>query len=174
LKGFTRKDSKGFSANTRRPSITKKSYIENSLKNIFMNKRAPQGFLMSFLLFCIALLLVMITAPFGFVYALIRQTCSSKSQSLNIYFIEVALVLDEVGNVTMQHLLNDILLIRKEDTYFFGNKNETISSVIGKNYITNTLSPLGHTLNKLLNFLDKDHALNSINYDIKIWKENNL
>jgi hypothetical protein len=92
----------------------------------------------------------------------------------NIYFIEVALVLDEVGNVTMQHLLNDILLIRKENTYFFGNKNETISSVIGKNYITNTLSPIGHTLNKLLNFLDKDHALNSINYDIKIWKENNL
>jgi hypothetical protein len=174
LKGFTRKDSKGFSANTRRPSITKKSYIENSLKNIFMNKRAPQGFLMSFLLFCIALLLVMITAPFGFVYALIRQTCSSKSQSLNIYFIEVALVLDEVGNVTMQHLLNDILLIKKEQTYLFGNKNETISSVIGKNSLTNTLSPLGRALNSFLNFLDKDHSLNSIIYDIKIWKENNL
>ena len=139
-----------------------------------MNKRAPQGFLMSFLLFCIALLLVMITAPFGFVYALIRQTCSSKSQSLNIYFIEVALVLDEVGNVTMQHLLNDILLIKKEQTYLFGNKNETISSVIGKNSLTNTLSPLGRALNSFLNFLDKDHSLNSIIYDIKIWKENNL
>jgi 8-oxo-dGTP diphosphatase len=174
LKGFTRKDSKGFNANTRRPLISKKSYIENSLKNIFMKKRAPQGFLMSFVLFCIALLLVMITAPFGFVYALIRQTCSSKSQSLNIYFIEVALVLDEVGNVTMQHLLNDILLIRKENTYFFGNKNETISSVIGKNSLTNTLSPLGRVLNSFLNFLDKDHSLNSIIYDIKIWKENNL
>jgi 8-oxo-dGTP diphosphatase len=139
-----------------------------------MKKRAPQGFFMSFVLFCIALLLVMITAPFGFVYALIRQTCSSKSQSLNMYFIEVALVLDEVGNVTMQHLLNDILLIKKEDTYFFGNKNETISSVIGKNSLTNTLSPLGRALNSFLNFLDKDHSLNSIIYDIKIWKENNL
>jgi 8-oxo-dGTP diphosphatase len=98
----------------------------------------------------------------------------SKSQSLNIYFIEVALVLDEVGNVTMQHLLNDILLIKKEYTYFFGNKNETISSVIGKNSLTGTLSPLGRALNSFLNFLDKDHSLNSIIYDIKIWKENNL
>ena len=129
---------------------------------------------MRFLLFCVALLLVITTAPIGFIYALIRQTCSSKAKSLNVYFIEVALVLDEVGNVTMQHLLNDILLINDVQTYYFGNKNETISSVIGKNSITNTLSPLGRTLNSFLNFLDKDHSLNSIIYDVKVWKDKML
>jgi hypothetical protein len=129
---------------------------------------------MSFLLFCVALLLVITTAPIGFIYALIRQTCSSKAKSLNVYFIEVALVLDEVGNVTMQHLLNDILLINDVQTYYFGNKNETISSVIGKNSITNTLSPLGRTLNSFLNFLDKDHSLNSIIYNVKVWKDKML
>ncbi len=137
-----------------------------------MKTRAPQGILMSLVLFCIALLLVITTAPFGFLYALIRQTVSSKAKSLNIYFIEMALVLDEVGNVTMQHLLNDLLLIQKEHTYLFGNKNETISSVIGKNSLTNTLSPLGRALNSFLNFLDKDHSLNSIIYDVKVWKDN--
>ena len=137
-----------------------------------MKTRAPQGILMSLVLFCIALLLVITTAPFGFLYALIRQTVSSKTKSLNIYFIEMALVLDEVGNVTMQHLLNDLLLIQKEHTYLFGNKNETISSVIGKNSLTNTLSPLGRALNSFLNFLDKDHSLNSIIYDVKVWKDN--
>lgn len=137
-----------------------------------MKTRAPQGILMSLALFCIALLLVITTAPFGFLYALIRQTVSSKTKSLNIYFIEMALVLDEVGNVTMQHLLNDLLLIQKEHTYLFGNKNETISSVIGKNSLTNTLSPLGRALNSFLNFLDKDHSLNSIIYDVKVWKDN--
>lgn len=137
-----------------------------------MKTRAPQGILMSLALFCIALLLVITTAPFGFFYALIRQTGSSKAKSLNIYFIEMALVLDEVGNVTMQHLLNDLLLIQKEHTYLFGNKNETISSVIGKNSLTNTLSPLGRALNSFLNFLDKDHSLNSIIYDVKVWKDN--
>ncbi len=137
-----------------------------------MKTRAPQGILMSLVLFCIALLLVITTAPFGFLYALIRQTCSSKAKSLNVYFVEVALVLDEVGNVMMQHLLNDLLLIQKEHTYFFGNKSETISSVIGKNSLTNTLSPLGRALNSFLNFLDKDHSLNSIIYDVKTWKDN--
>jgi hypothetical protein len=139
-----------------------------------MKTREPHSILMSFLLFCVALLLVITTAPIGFVYALIRQTCSSKAKSLNVYFIEVALVLDEVGNVTMQHLLNDILLINDVQTYYFGNKNETISSVIGKNSITNTLSPLGRTLNSFLNFLDKDHSLNSIIYDVKEWKDKML
>ena len=139
-----------------------------------MKTREPHSILMSFLLFCVALLLVITTAPIGFIYALIRQTCSSKSKSLNVYFIEVALVLDEVGNVTMQHLLNDILLINDVQTYYFGNKNETISSVIGKNSITNTLSPLGRTLNSFLNFLDKDHSLNSIIYDVKVWKDKML
>jgi hypothetical protein len=136
-----------------------------------MKKREPHSFLMSFLLFCVALLLVITTAPIGFLYAIIRQAFSSKSKSLNVYFIEVALVLDEVGNVTMQHLLNDILLITSPATYYFGNKSETISSVIGKNSLTNTLSPLGRALNSFLNFLDKDHSLNSIIYDVKAWKD---
>ncbi len=136
-----------------------------------MKKREPHSFLMSFLLFCVALLLVITTAPFGFLYAIIRQTISAKSKSLNIYFIEVALVLDEVGNVMMQHFLNDTLLITSTETYYFGNKSETISSVIGKNSLTNTLSPLGRALNSFLNFLDKDHSLNSIIYDVKAWKD---
>ncbi len=136
-----------------------------------MKKREPHSFLMSFLLFCVALLLVITTAPIGFLYAIIRQAFSSKSKSLNFYFIEVALVLDEVGNVMMQHFLNDTLLITSSETYYFGNKSETISSVIGKNSLTNTLSPLGRALNSFLNFLDKDHSLNSIIYDVKAWKD---
>ncbi len=136
-----------------------------------MKKREPHSFLMSFLLFCVALLLLITTAPIGFLYAIIRQAFSSKSKSLNVYFIEVALVLDEVGNVMMQHFLNDTLLITSTETYYFGNKSETISSVIGKNSLTNTLSPLGRALNSFLNFLDKDHSLNSIIYDVKAWKD---
>ncbi len=136
-----------------------------------MKKREPHSFLMSFLLFCVALLLVITTAPIGFLYAINRQAFSSESKSLHVYFIEVALVLDEVGNVTMQHLLNDILIIKNDQAYFFGRKDETISSVIGKNSLTNTLSPLGRALNSFLNFLDKDHSLNSIIYDVKAWKD---
>ena len=141
------------------------------LKNIFMKKDATTGFIKSFLLFGIAFVLVVTTTPIGFLYALLRQLFSGKIKTLQIYFIEVALSLDNAGNVIMQHLLNDTLLIKNTDTYQFGNKKETISSVIGKNHLTNTLSPLGKALNSFLNFIDKDHSMNSIIYDVKAFME---
>ena len=141
------------------------------LKNNFMKKDATTGFIKSFLLFSIAFVLVVTTTPIGFVYALLRQLFFGKAKTLQIYFIEVALALDNAGNVIMQHLLNDTLLINNTNTYQFGNKKETISSVIGKNHLTNTLSPLGKALNSFLNFIDKGHSLNSIIYDVKAYLE---
>ena len=137
------------------------------LKNNFMKKDATTEFIKSFLLFGIAFVLLVTTTPIGFVYALLRQLFVGKIKTLQIYFIEVALALDNAGNVIMQHLLNDTLLIKNTNTYQFGNKKETISSVIGKNHLTNTLSPLGKALNSFLNFIDKGHSLNSIIYDVK-------
>lgn len=136
-----------------------------------MKKDAITGFIKSFLLFGIAFVLLVTTTPIGFVYALLRQLFVGKIKTLQIYFIEVALALDNAGNVIMQHLLNDTLLIKNTNTYLFGNKKETISSVIGKNHLTNTLSPLGKALNAFLNFIDKGHSLNSIIYDVKAFLE---
>ena len=136
-----------------------------------MKKGATTGFIKSFLLFGIAFVLLVTTTPIGFVYALLRQLLVGKIKTLQIYFIEVALALDNAGNVIMQHLLNDTLLIKNTNTYLFGNKKETISSVIGKNHLTNTLSTLGKALNAFLNFIDKDHSLNSIIYDVKAFLE---
>ena len=138
-----------------------------------MNKSHTINFLKSILLFLIALLLLTTTAPIGFIYTIIRQLIVNKAKTLSLYFTEIALVLDEAGNVIMQHILNDFLLIKKRDTYYFGNKKETISSVIGKNYMTETLSPLGLALNSFLNFIDNGHSLNSIMYDVKVWEQQN-
>ena len=124
----------------------------------------------SLLLFCIAFVLFFTTAPFGFLYAVIRQSMVKRVHSLSIYFLELALALDNAGNVLMQHVLNDALLIKNQNTYLFGNKMETISSVIGKNLVTHTLSPTGLLLNTFLHCIDKDHSLNSINYEVKLWK----
>ena len=134
-----------------------------------MKKDAPMSLLMSFLLFCIAIVLLIFTTPIGFLYALLRQLFFGKLKSLSIYFLEVAISIDNTGNVMMQHLLNDFLLIKQKETYYFGNKKETISSVIGKNSLTNTLSPLGKALNAFLNWIDKDHSFNSIIYDLRLW-----
>ncbi len=125
----------------------------------------------SLLLFCIAFILFFTTAPFGFLYAVIRQSVVKRVHSLSVYFLELALALDNAGNVLMQHVLNDTLLVKNENTYLFGNKMETISSVIGKNLVTHSLSPLGLALNSFLHWIDKNHSLNSINYEVKLWKE---
>ena len=134
-----------------------------------MKKEAPMSLLKSFLLFCIAIVLLIFTTPIGFLYALLRQLFFGKLKSISVYFLEVAISIDNTGNVMMQHLLNDFLLIKQKDTYYFGNKKETISSVIGKNSLTNTLSPLGKALDAFLNWIDKDHSFNSIMYDVRRW-----
>ena len=134
-----------------------------------MKKEAPMSLLMSFLLFCIAIVLLIFTTPIGFLYALLTQLFFGKLKTLSVYFLEVAISIDNTGNVMMQHLLNDFLLIKQKETYYFGNKKETISSVIGKNSLTNTLSPLGKALNAFLNWIDKDHSFNSIIYDLRLW-----
>ena len=124
----------------------------------------------SFLLFCIAMILFFITAPVGFLYAVIRQTLEKSVNSLSVYFLELALAIDNAGNVLMQHVLNDVLLTKNPKRYLFGNKMETISSVIGKNLLLQTLSPMGLVLNAFLHWIDKDHSLNSINYEVRLWK----
>jgi hypothetical protein len=138
-----------------------------------MKKEPTMSLCKSFLLFCIAFVLLIITAPIGFFYALLRQLIFGKLKTLNVFFIEVAIAIDNTGNVMMQHLLNDFLLIKRPTTYYFGNKKETISSVIGKNSLTNTLSSLGKALNAFLNWIDKDHSFNSIMYDVKLWARDN-
>jgi hypothetical protein len=137
-----------------------------------MIKEPTMSLLKSFLLFCIAFVLLITTAPIGFFYVLLRQLFFGKLKTLSVYFLEVAISIDNTGNVMMQYLLNDFLLIKQKETYYFGNKKETISSVIGKNSLTNTLSPLGKALNIFLNWIDKDHSFNSIIYDVRLWASN--
>jgi len=134
-----------------------------------MKKEPTMSLFKSFLLFCIAIVLLITTAPIGFFYALVGQLFFGKLKTLSEFFLEVAISIDNTGNVMMQHLLNDLLLMKRPTTYNFGNKKETISSVIGKNSLTNTLSPLGKALNAFLNWIDKDHSLNSIMYDVRLW-----
>ena len=61
-------------------------------------------------------------------------------------------------------LFNDILI--KIGGYKFGNRQETISSVLGKNQRSNTLTRAGRILRFILDFIDKDHCLNSINDEL--------
>ena len=119
---------------------------------------------MGFLLFIISVILTIITVPLGMLYTILKLLFNGKFAVLfkisNGYFYRFALAIDQMGNVAMQDLFNDIFILK--NGYKFGNLDETISSVLGKNERTKTLTDLGRALVRILNFIDPNHALNSI------------
>ncbi len=119
---------------------------------------------MGILLFAIAVILSFITVPFGVIYGafkcLLKFDVHSLLRKSDKYFHLLAISIDQMGNVAMQDLFNDILI--SKDGYQFGNVDETISSALGKNQRLNKLTYLGTLLVSFLDFIDPNHALNSI------------
>lgn len=119
---------------------------------------------MGLLLFIIAVVLTIITVPLGILYGfmkcLLKFDLKALFRKTNKYFRLLAISIDQMGNVAMQDLFDDILI--KKNGYKFGDVDETISSVLGKNERLKTLTGLGLLLVNFLNFIDPNHALNSI------------
>ena len=114
-----------------------------------------------FFLFLITITLFAFIAPIGFAYTIVRNIFKSYT-----YLFFICIGIDKLGNTIMATLFNSILI--KQNGYQFGNVNETISSVIGKNLEAGTLTFLGKSLNALLNFIQKNHSINSIENTITI------
>ena len=78
------------------------------------------------------------------------------------YFRDTALNLDKFGNREFRALFNKAL--RKKEGVAFGDPEETISSVLGKNEEKGTLTMIGSIVATVLNNLDKNHCKNSIKW----------
>lgn len=122
--------------------------------------------LIGLLLFLISILLLVITGPLGFLYGVLHSLFSRGVKGLGEYFLQIAVSIDQLGNVLMQHLLN-LLWIRRGGGYPFGNRDETISSALGRNKRNGTLSLFGRWMDALLDRIDPNHSLNSIDYYIE-------
>lgn len=114
-----------------------------------LNREIMKGFG----LYILAVIMTRLFNPIGFIWSILR----SKNQR---YFVHVAVARDQKANVVWQGMLNDLFI--KPDGYKAGNIDETISSVLGKNERDNTLTGAGKFLVWLLNKLDKDHCIKSI------------
>jgi len=117
------------------------------------------------LLFLISIVLFVVTGPIGFVYGIFHSLFTKGFRGLGEYLLKIAISIDQLGNVMMQHLLN--LLWIKNGGYKFGNRDETISSALGRNKKLKTLSTFGSLIDKILDVIDSDHSLNSIDYYIE-------
>lgn len=82
----------------------------------------------------------------------------------NQYHTDLAIAIDQYGNGLCRYLFDQLFIKKVGDVlpYKFGNIDETISSCIGKNKKRGTLTLLGETLDFILDLIDPDHSINSI------------
>ena len=113
---------------------------------------------MAFILCIIALFSVLIIAPVALLFKL--MLCRLNSD----WLMRIAVSLDQLINVIADDVFN-VLLIKSWAKNKFGDEDETVSSVIGKNYLAGSLTKLGLWVRYVLHKLDKNHSVKSIERD---------
>ena len=107
---------------------------------------------MGLILFLIAYFLFL---PISFInFLFVRNKGYFKSSAINI---------DKFGNREFRTSLNKCL-INKNSPFKFGNIDETISSVLGKNKRFGHLTKFGKVICKILDTIDKNHCEKSIQW----------
>lgn len=86
-------------------------------------------------------------------------------ESYSEYEKKLAEVYSQYGNVLYQHIFNKEL-IKPESPDKFGNRKETMSSVIGKNKVSGMLLPKGKKLDEILDKTEENHCVKSIDYKV--------
>lgn len=145
-----------------------------------LRKRKMRSLLHSLILLIVALALALVLLPLGLLRTLgeiwfrfFVPSGNSASKKglwyLGGIFRSVAIGIDQIGNSVCRDLFNRCLITSAG--YKFGKVQETISSVLGKNQETWTLTCLGRAVVGVLDWLDKDHCKESIitftSYDTK-------
>ena len=124
------------------------------MKDLFVN----------IVLLILALLLAVVLFPVGWVHGLITLRLSISR--LSHYFLTISLSIDQMGNVILAPLFNKIMI--KRNGYKFGDEDETISYVLGRNQITETLSKCGNLLANLLDWIDPNHCDKTV---LIVWRK---
>lgn len=114
-------------------------------------------FILSHILFC----LIAVASFSGTVVVLL---VTFQFKRLDAYFWNCAITIDQTGNVFAEYPLN-FFLIKKDSPDRFGNPDETISSVLGKNKESVNFKLFGYCLDRILNRIDSNHSIKSIEAD---------
>lgn len=119
---------------------------------------------MGTILALISLVLAGLLFPFGLIITffinLYKRQWKLSFKRLDDQFLSIATSVDASGNVVCKDLFN-IVLIQKGG-YEFGKRKETISSVLGKNQLDDTLTTIGKGVAFILDKIDPNHCYNSI------------
>jgi len=114
----------------------------------------------SLLLLISAFLLLAILAPFALVASVVMlfvKDSRERNSGFSMLFYSLAVAVDVFGNVMCADLFNICLIYH--GGYRFGRVGETVSSVLGKNQMTGTLSKSGLAIVRVLDKVEKDHCI---------------
>tara|TARA_B000000475_G_C15828686_1_gene378904 strand:+ start:145 stop:534 length:390 start_codon:yes stop_codon:yes gene_type:complete len=117
-----------------------------------------------FIILSIAIILLYLFLPVVVIFYMIKYLLTGNKRELKVWFFRSAREIDVFANVVGADLFNAIFITN--GGYKFGNPKETISSVLGKNQRDKTLSLAGDLLRWILDLIDDNHCLNSINDDV--------
>lgn len=147
------------------------------LRLYMLKRKRMKKLIKSLVLFWVAGILSVILLPLGIIWTigeiLVRIFSSSQKKSAftkSIWFLtatlhSLALGLDQIGNAVCRDMFNRLLI--EQDGYKFGKVQETISSVLGKNQMLDTLSLWGWILVSILELFEEEHCIKSIIYFTK-------
>ena len=121
------------------------------------------------ILYMTASILAFFAKPVQFFYHLYTEVKSALTlanlKKIDNEFLAKAILQDKYCCHEDAELLN-ALFLTKDSKHLFGNIKETISSVLGKNLVAGTLTKRGYEICRILNDLEKDHVLISIDNTI--------
>ena len=112
----------------------------------------------------VAITLLYLLLPITAVFMIIKYLFTGNKRMLAVWFYRTARAIDVFANVNGAEFFNSIFI--SEGGYKFGNPQETISSVIGKNQRDKTLSIAGQILRWSLDKVSDNHCLDSINPNV--------
>ena len=115
-------------------------------------------------LLVVSIVLLFLLLPIVCVYMILKYMITGNLRMLTIWAKRVAMSIDVFANVHASEIFNDILI--KKGGYKFGNKQETISSVIGKNQRDGTTTLAGRGLRIILDVVEHNHCILSINEEL--------
>lgn len=115
--------------------------------------------LVNVLLFLVAATLVAVLFPLALVAKVVFAILQRRFDWS--WFKRLALSFDQMGNVLGDDLFS-FLFIKNDHIKPFGDEDETVSSVLGKNYQEKNLTFLGELLRRILHMIDPNHSVKSI------------
>jgi len=87
-------------------------------------------------------------------------------QGLIFMFYQLAITIDKSGARVLAPVLN-VIFLADDAKHYFGDKDEngnyyTISTILGMNYLDETLTGFGNWFKEFLDLFEKDHIIKSV------------